>query len=266
MKHALVTGGTRGIGLGIANSLARDGYDLVLGYNANHDAAAQAKAQIERDHNRKVVCVAGDIAAKQTMELLFTAVREHFGGKLAAFVHSAGLYVGLTTGGSQEQPNPMDPDFEVLWDYYQRVYPRAFKRGLDAALGCEGLRHVVAISSPGCNAAHPPPGLSYEAPGQAKTAVEFLVRLHACELAAQGINVNVVIPGFTKTDAWQALLSKTPMTEEQLEGWLMATTPAKRWAETEELGDAVAFLCSDRARYITGVSLPVDGGLHLKGP
>ena len=264
MTTALVTGGTRGIGLGIAHSLARAGYDLVLGYNANEDAARAAAKELEEQHGRKVVCVGGDIAAKETMTKLFDAVREHFEGELQAFVHSAGLYVGVTTGASAEQPPPFGEDFEPVWDYYQRVYPRAFKRGLDAALACKGLRHVVAISSPGCNLSQPVQP-SYEAPGQAKTAVEFLARHYGLVLAEQGVNVNVVVPGFTKTEAWEKVIEVDPnMSREALDGWMLAANPSKRWAEPSEIGDVVAFLCSAQGRMITGVSLPVDGGLHLK--
>ena len=263
MKNALVTGGTRGIGFGIASSLARDGYNLVLGYNSNEAAANEARAQLEKEHGVRVVCVAGDTAAKATMTKLFAAVKEHFNGELRAFVHNAGLYVGLTSAPSSESPGPAS-DFEAVWDYYQRVYPRAFRRGLDAALECEGLRHVVTISSPGCNI-NQPPQLTYEDPGQAKASVEFLVRLYARRLAEQNINVNVIIPGYTKTGAWEAVLEKTPMTREMLDARMKGSTPSQQWAKPGEVGDVAAFLCSDQARLITGVALPVDGGLHLVG-
>lgn len=264
MKTAVVTGGTRGIGRGIANALARDGHHLVLGYNANETVAHAARDQISREHGVQVVCVPGDIAAPGTNERLFAAVREHFGGTLTAFVHNAGLYVGITTAMSPQMPDPAGDDFEARWDYYQRVYPRAFKRGLLAALACEGLRHVVAISSPGCNATQPPQ-LTYEEPGQAKASVELLVRLHARALADKGITVNAVIPGFVKTGAWDGIFDKTDLTREAADDWMRRCTPAQRWAEPDEIGHAVAFLCSDAARFITGVALPVDGGLHLHG-
>lgn len=263
MPTALITGGTRGIGLGIAGALARAGYDLVLGYNADADAAARAEQQLEALGVR-VECVGGDIAEQGTMARLFAAVHEHFGGQLQAFVHNAGLYVGLTSAPGPTTPNPMGGDFEAVWEYYQRVYPRAFKRGLQAALECEGLRHVVAISSPGCNATQPPQ-TGYEDPGQAKAAVEFLVRIHAKLLAPRGINVNAVIPGFVRTDAWDALHTKAGMPREAIEGWMLKSSPAQRWMEPSEIGEVVAFLCSSRAAMLTGVALPVDGGLHLVG-
>lgn len=236
----------------------------MLGFNANGEAATAAKQMLERDHGVRVECVAGDVAEPETMARLFARVHERFEGKLQAFVHNAGLYVGLTTPPSASTPNPMGGDFEAVWDYYQRVYPRAFKRGVLAALECEGLRHVVALSSPGCNA-NQPPQLAYEDPGQAKAGVEFLVRLFARQLASKGINVNAVIPGFVRTEAWDALHEKAGMPRDAIEGWMSNSTPAKRWLEPDEIGEVVSFLCSSRATMLTGVALPVDGGLHLVG-
>ncbi|CAF2501473.1 unnamed protein product [Rotaria sp. Silwood2] len=262
MKTAIVTGGTRGIGLGIAKCMARDGYNLVLGYHKNHEAAKSAQTAIENEFSVKVVCCGGDIALPDTMEHLFTTVRTHFNNELTALVHNAGLHVGVTTELTDVQPKD-DNDFEAYFDYYQKVYPRAFKRGLQLALTCTGLRHVIAVSSPGCNC-NQSPRISYENPGQAKASMEFLVRLHARILANKGINVNCVIPGFVKTEAWDNLFEKNKVSPDAIEE-RVKSSPAGRWANPSEIGEVVAFLCSSRAEFITGVALPIDGGLHLIG-
>ena len=106
MKTAIVTGGTRGIGLGIARSLARDGYNLVLGYHTNQEAAQRTKDAIEKEFGVQVRCVGGDIALPETMEKLFEAIRTEFNNELTAFVHNAGLYVGVTTESTDIQPKP----------------------------------------------------------------------------------------------------------------------------------------------------------------
>ncbi|CAF1157674.1 unnamed protein product [Didymodactylos carnosus] len=261
MKTAIITGGTRGIGLGISQSMARDGYNLILGYHIDHVAAARAQETLQKEYGIKVVCCSGDIALPSTMDQLFGAVRTHFNNELTAFIHNAGLHVNVTTESTNLQPKP-DDDFEATWDYYQKVYPQAFKRGLVLAQECIGLRHVVAISSPGCNC-NQPPQIVYEMPGQAKASMEFLVRLHASILAKSAINVNCVIPGFVKTEAWDRLIDKTGPPRNAVEA-LVKNSPAQRWAEPSEIGDVVAFLCSSHGRFITGVALPVDGGLHLK--
>ncbi|CAK0738084.1 hypothetical protein CVIRNUC_000991 [Coccomyxa viridis] len=263
-KVALVTGGTRGIGRGISEVLARDGYDLVLGFNSNRDAANKAKSELQAKYRVKVITVEGDVAQPQCVELLFQAVKDVFGGRLTAFVHNAGLYVNVTTASS-DAPANLTPDEEwndSIYDYYQKVYPRAFKKGVELALRCAGLRHVIAISSPGCNCNQPAmPG--YEDPGQAKASMEFLVRCYAKRLAAEGINCNCVIPGFIKTGAWEKVYESSPGMKEGIDKVVTETTPAKRWAEPTEIGEVVAFLCSDKADFLTGVAIPVDGGLHL---
>ena len=250
-----------GIGLGIAKCLARDGYDLVLGYSSNKVAADSVQAELEKAYGGKVVVVGGDIAAAATMQAIFDAVQAHFDNNCTAFVHNAGLYVGLTTATTEHQP-AADDDFGKVWDYYQKVYPQAFKRGLQMAQKCSGLKHVVTVSSPGCNINYPP-RVGYESPGQAKAAVEFLTRVHASALAKHGINVNCIIPGYTKTEAWDAVANKMGKSAEEVMHFA-DKTPAQRWCDPTEIGDAVAFLCSSRGCFITGVSLPVDGGLHLQ--
>ncbi|CAL5223980.1 g6591 [Coccomyxa viridis] len=263
-KVAIVTGGTRGIGRGISEILARDGYDLVLGFNSNRDAANKAKEELESKYNVKVITVEGDISQPQSVELLFQAVKDVFKGRLTAFVHNAGLYVNMTTS-SAEAPKNLEPDEEWndrIYDYYQKVYPRAFKKGIELARKCEGLRHIIAVSSPGCNCNQPAqPG--YEDPGQAKASMEFLVRCYAKTLAAQNINVNCVIPGFIRTGAWEALFEKRKGMQDGINQVVTESTPAKRWADPTEIGEVVAFLCSEKASFLTGVAIPVDGGLHL---
>ena len=250
-----------GIGLGIAKCLARDGYELVLGYSSDSEAAEKTKAELEKEHGIKVVTVAGDIAAPSTMQAIFDAVQTHFDNECTAFVHNAGLYLGTTTAVTEHQPTP-DADFDKVWDYYQKVYPQAFKRGLQLAQKCTGLKHVITISSPGCNINYPP-RVGYESPGQAKAAVEFLTRVHASALAAKGVNVNCIIPGYTVTEAWDAVANKMGKSAEELKHFA-DKTPAQRWCDPTEIGDAAAFLCSSRASFITGVILPVDGGLRLQ--
>ena len=243
---------------------------LTTGYNANKQAAESTKQQLEEDYNIQVVIVGGDIAAASTMQKIFEAVQEHFGNECTAFVHNAGLFLGVTSDPSELQPNALHAEFDQKWDYYQKVYPQAFKRGLLLAQKCNGLKHVLAISSPGCNATYPP-RVGYEDPGQAKAAMEYLVRVHASALAGKGINVNCVIPGLVKTEAWDRMAGElTKSTDALVLPWsehperFAEASPAKRYAEPTEVGEVVAFLCSAKGSFVTGVSLPVDRGLHLQ--
>ena len=126
----------------------------------------------------------------------------------------------------------------------------------------DGKGHIVAISSPGCNN-NQTPKVGYIWPGQAKAVVEFLTRYYAKALAPRQITINVVIPGFTKTEAWNAVTSKYGGVESETMKKMIEKTPMQRWVTPTDIGRAVAFLCSPKASFITGVALPVDGGFHL---
>jgi len=126
-----------------------------------------------------------------------------------------------------------------------------------------GNGYIVAISSPGCNMTQTPK-LKYMLPGTGKTVVEFLTRCYAKLLASRQITVNVVIPGFTKTEAWNYLTAKSGGVDSEMMQQGIKNTPMQRWCSSTEIGQVVAFLCSPKAAFITGVALPIDGGLHLQ--
>ncbi|MBD2569374.1 SDR family oxidoreductase [Anabaena lutea] len=274
-KLAIVTGGTRGIGWGISQQLAKNGHNLILGFNANEEAALTAKATLESTYEIKVDIVKGDVAQESTIERIFQSVEDNFEGKLTAFVHNAGLYVGVTTSAESKEANLAGnlhtqllgngsfTSFEQ-YDYYQNVYPKCFIRCVEKALNYmeDENGYIVAISSPGCNSSQKPQ-LPYAMPGQAKAVVEFLTRYYAKTLAPRRITVNVVIPGYIKTEAWNFATSKWGGVESDTIKNTIKNTPMQRWASPIEIGEVVAFLCSPKAAFITGVALPVDGGLHL---
>lgn len=90
------------------------------------------------------------------------------------------------------------------------------------------------------------------------------VRYYAQSLAPRGITVNVIIPGFLLSDAWHHLTASMGGVESEAVKAKIQGTPMKRFGEGREFGHVVSFLCSPKASFITGVSLPVDGGLHLQ--
>lgn len=105
--------------------------------------------------------------------------------------------------------------------------------------------------------------VGYETPGQAKAVIEFLTRVPADALAKQGINGNYITPGYTKTEAWDAVANKTCKSPEEVVHFA-DKTPAQRWCDPTEIGNAAVFLFPDRGAFTTGVILPVDGRLHLQ--
>jgi len=274
---ALVTGGTRGIGRGISEALADQGFDLLLAYGTNIEAAEKAALEL-RGTGARVVLVGGDVAEDATIAKYFeTFEREFAGQQLRVMVHNAGQYLGVTAQNNADvaQGKPLllgsllKPDGSVdfsHFDYYHRIYARAFVQLVERAvpLLAVGGGTVIGISSPGCNATQQPAG-AYDMSGSAKTVVETTARYYAKNLAPRGITVNVIIPGITMSDAWVALAKGKGKGDDHTMCQELAEriVPVGRAQSVRELGDVVAFLCSPSGSYITGVSLPVDGGLHL---
>jgi NAD(P)-dependent dehydrogenase (short-subunit alcohol dehydrogenase family) len=237
--------------------------------------AATAKANLEANYGVKVSTIKGDVAQESTVEKIFECVEKDFQGQLTALVHNAGLYVGQTTSPASEGAELASQCPHQLlgkgtlrdlaeYDYYQNVYPKCLIRCVERAINYmqQERGHIVAISSPGCNS-NQTPRLSYVMPGQAKAVVEFLTRYYAKILAPRQITVNVVIPGFTRTEAWNSVTAEFGGIDSENMQRIIANTPMQRWASVSEIGQVVAFLCSPQAAFITGVALPVDGGLHL---
>ena len=280
-RAAIVTGGARGIGRGISEALASAGHDLLLTYNTNATAAEAVAAALRAEFGVAIECVGGDVATTDARDAIFAAYDAAFGEShdLGAVVHNAGQYVGITAdnadglaaqqlgfGDGSLLPSDGGAAELATMRYYQKMYGDAFvdlcERGL-ARMGDAG-GSLVGVSSPGCSLQYNP-NLGYDMPGAGKCVMEYAMRLFAMRAAPRRINVNVIVPGVTETDAWGRLAAtRGADRDEMVQGIAGRICPMGTTMTPRQLGDVVAFLCSPQGRFVTGVSLPADGGVHLK--
>jgi enoyl-[acyl-carrier protein] reductase III len=236
-SSVLVTGGTRGIGLAIAQRLVRDGASrAVLGYMRN-DAAADEAVAILQEAGAEVVLVRGEVSKQRVIEELASH------GPFRAVVHNAATGV----------IRPALETEDKHWDWTMNANARALLSLARATAPSmpEGSS-IVAISSLGSGRVLD----NYVLVGTSKAALESVVRYLAVELAPR-VRVNAVSGGVVDTGA----LDHFPNKEEMLRS--AERTPAGRLVEADDIAAAVSFLCSPDAEMVRGQTLIVDGGFSL---
>jgi 3-oxoacyl-[acyl-carrier protein] reductase len=237
-KVAIVTGGSRGIGAAIAVALAADGWPVAVNYRSGAADAAATVAAIEASGGR-AVALAGDVADPAVPALLLEAAVEAFGGPVLALVNNAGVRAdGLALSLSDE-------DWRVVLDTNLGSTYRLTRVALRAMIRARFGRviNIASVVGPRANAGQ----ANYAA---SKAAVIAFTKTAAVEVARRGVTINAVAPG----------LIATGMTEDIPEAF-REKVPAGRAGTPEEVAAAVAFLASERAGYITGSTVYVDGGL-----
>jgi enoyl-[acyl-carrier protein] reductase III len=237
-SSVLVTGGTRGIGLAIAQRLVRDGASrVVLGYMRN-DTAAEAAADQVRAAGAEPVLVRGNVASAEVVAELGAE------GPYRVVVHNAATGV----------VRPALETEDKHWDWTLNANARALLALARAtAPAMDEGSSFVAISSLGAQRVLD----NYVLIGTSKAALEAVVRYLAVELAPRGIRANAVSAGVVET----AALEFFPNKDEMLRS--VERTPAGRLVEPDDIAAAVSFLCSDHAAMIRGQTLIVDGGFSL---
>jgi NAD(P)-dependent dehydrogenase (short-subunit alcohol dehydrogenase family) len=234
-RKALVTGATAGIGRAIAKQLAAEGADVVV-HGRNADRGRELVDEIRADGG-SARFVAANLSDTRDVERL---ARE--AGEVDILINNAGVYQFLPTA------EMTDERFALHMDLNTRA-PYLLVRALAPGMARRGNGSIVNIST--LAAAVPTAGTGmYSA---SKAALEQLTRVWAAEYAEQGIRVNAVAPGPTRSVGTDEM---DPATVKAV----AATTAMGRIAEPEEIAEPVVFLASDKASYITGVVLEVAGG------
>ena len=233
-----VTGGGSGIGRATVERLNKDGASVVAVDLS--DAALEWTRTVDR-----VVAVAGDVTLEATNDAMVAAAVEHFGA-----LHGVFLNAGIGGFGLIDRA-PM-----AMFDKVMEVNVRAVALGMRAALPAlrkvPGGAIVVTGSTSGLQA--DPGGWTYNA---SKAAVINMAKAAALDVAHEGIRVNAVCPGPTRTGMTLGMQANDATDEN-----IRSIVPMARWGDASELAAAVSFLLSPDASFITGVALPVDGGVN----
>ena len=249
-KTALVTGASRGIGRATARALARAGAHVLVHYGRSAQEAESLVAAIQAEGGR-ANAVSADLGTADGASLLAKQVRTIVGDRLDALVLNAGISKSARIADYTLE------DFDNLFATNVRG-PFFLLQHLVPVLG-EGSS-IVVISSLGARMVVGKPGLenpSILAYASTKGALETLVKNWAAILGPSGIRVNAVAPGVIATD--MSSFTKTEAGREVALGM----QALKRLGKPEDVADVVAFVASDGARWITGASIPVDGGSKL---
>ena len=249
-KTALVTGASRGIGRATVTALAEAGAHVLVHYGHSAPDAESIVADI-RSKGGRADMIRADLGTPDGATLLAKDVRSIVGERLDVLVSNAGISKAATIRDHTVE------DFDNLFATNVRS-PFFLVQQLRPILG-DGS-NIVVVSSIGSHAVVGKPGVdnpSILAYASTKGALETLVKNWAAILGPQGIRVNAVAPGVIDTD--MSNFTKTDAGREATLGM----QALKRIGKPEDVADVVAFLASDKARWITGASIPVDGGSKL---
>ncbi len=241
-KTALVTGASRGIGRAVALGLARAGADVAL--SARDEALLQEVRGEVDGLGRKAVVLPADVTdAEACVRLAEDAIAAL--GHLDVLVNNAGgsSYMGAFTDlRFKGWEKTMRLNVDSIVHLSQVVGRHMLERGSGSVINVASVAGLTAT-----------PTLA--AYGASKAAVISLTKTLALEWGPQGVRVNALCPGWTKTD-----LNKDLWGDENLAAMMVSTTGLKRWAEAEEMVGPTVFLASDASSYVTGQALVVDGG------
>src|SRR5690606_33746225 len=249
-RVALVTGASRGIGRGIAEALARAGYDVVVNYASNAEAAAKVVAEIEQAGQRGIA-VQADISVTADRQRLVDATYDHF-GRLDLLVNNAGVAPAVRADILDATEESFDRMIGVnlRGPYFltQLVARRMIEQRSEAP------PKIVTISSISAYTASVNRG-DY---CLAKAGLAMMTALFATRLAEHGINVYEIRPGVIDTDM------TGPVRERYNQLSSDGLTAIRRWGQPDDVARAVVAIATDLLPFSTGQVIDVDGGFHLR--
>ncbi|HCZ6344045.1 TPA: 3-oxoacyl-[acyl-carrier-protein] reductase [Staphylococcus aureus] len=242
-KSALVTGASRGIGRSIALQLAEEGYNVAVNYAGSKE---KAEAVVEEIKAKGVdsFAIQANVADADEVKAMIKEVVSQF-GSLDVLVNNAGITRDnlLMRMKEQEWDDVIDTNLKGVFNCIQKATPQMLRQRSGAIINLSSV--VGAVGNPG--------QANYVA---TKAGVIGLTKSAARELASRGITVNAVAPGFIVSDMTDAL-------SDELKEQMLTQIPLARFGQDTDIANTVAFLASDKAKYIIGQTIHVNGGMYM---
>lgn len=242
-KSALVTGASRGIGRSIALQLAEEGYNVAVNYAGSKE---KAEAVVEEIKAKGVdsFAIQANVADADEVKAMIKEVVSQF-GSLDVLVNNSGITRDnlLMRMKEQEWDDVIDTNLKGVFNCIQKATPQMLRQRSGAIINLSSV--VGAVGNPG--------QANYVA---TKAGVIGLTKSAARELASRGITVNAVAPGFIVSDMTDAL-------SDELKEQMLTQIPLARFGQDTDIANTVAFLASDKAKYITGQTIHVNGGMYM---
>ncbi|WP_281185569.1 3-oxoacyl-[acyl-carrier-protein] reductase [Staphylococcus schleiferi] len=243
-KVALVTGASRGIGRSIALQLAEEGYHVVVNYAGNQEKAEEVVEQIKQK-GVDAVAIQANVSNGDEVKAMIKEVVKTF-GSIDVLVNNAGITRDnlLIRMKEREWDDVIDTNLKGVFNCIQKVTPQMLKQRHGRIINLTSI--VGAVGNPG--------QINYVA---SKAGVIGMTKTAARELASRNITVNAVAPGFIVSDMTDAL-------NDELKETMKSQIPLGRFGQDTDIAHTVAFLASDKAEYITGQTIHVNGGMHME--
>jgi NAD(P)-dependent dehydrogenase (short-subunit alcohol dehydrogenase family) len=249
-RVAVVTGAAMGIGRASAEALAREGAAIVVA-DIDDEAGAATAAGL-RGTGAEAIFVRTDVSVMADMEAMAAAAVKAFGG-IDILVNNAARAIGGVVDEIDEDSwnTVITTNLSSVWRGMRVCVPEMRKRGKGAVVNMSSVQSLAGFKG-------------WAAYAAAKGGINALTQQAAIDLAPHGIRVNAVAPGTIMTPLNEKIFATHPDPEGLISSWNNAH-PLGRFGEAPEVGEAVLFLASDRASFITGEILRVDGGLVVRG-
>lgn len=243
-KTVIITGGTRGIGKAAALKLASLEANLVINYLGNDKAASETEEACKQ-LGAEILLIKGDVASAEQCEKIAAAALERF-GRIDVLINNAGITRDglLMRMEEKDFDSVINTNLKGTFLMTKAVSRQMLKQRYGRIIN---MASVVGITGNQGQA-------NYSA---SKAGIIGLTKSFALEVAAKGITVNAVAPGFIETDMTDA------MTDAAIEA-AKALIPAKRMGSPEDVAEVIAFLASEQSGYITGQTVCVDGGMCMR--